>query len=249
MNRATFPAKTVSRVGRLPRQICPALKILAGVNLIHVPYRGGVTGLPDLLAGQVNVAPQRDLRGRGRGTGSRESCPNVWAYSDDGVAPGAPSCCMDCSEVGVVDWIGNTSPNSSRWGPADGARMTLAASLASLASSILTLISRRRRTRASPISPAPTNISVVLRSLKLPNSCRTVRRTSLPYGSMASIPCRIPAATNFNVVLSEIGSRRNLRKSSWPWTTVASIPRQTRTVTGIAVTALSNCVRRLAASD
>jgi Tripartite tricarboxylate transporter family receptor len=79
MNRATFPAKTVSRVDRLPRHICPAVQVLAGVNLIHVPYRGGVTGLPDLLAGQVNAAPQRDLRARGRGTGSRETCPNVWA--------------------------------------------------------------------------------------------------------------------------------------------------------------------------
>jgi hypothetical protein len=27
----------------------------------------------------TDVPPQRSLRGRGRGTGSRETCPNVWA--------------------------------------------------------------------------------------------------------------------------------------------------------------------------
>ncbi len=74
---------------------------------------------------------------------------------------------------------------------------------------------------------------------------RTVRTTSSPCGSIASIRWRIPAATNvnINVVLREIGvpsSRRNARKSSWPWTTVASIRRQNRAATGTAVTALSN---------
>jgi tripartite-type tricarboxylate transporter receptor subunit TctC len=29
--------------------------MMAGVNLIHVPYRGGGAALPDLLAGQVQV--------------------------------------------------------------------------------------------------------------------------------------------------------------------------------------------------
>jgi len=118
----------------------------------------------------TDVPPQRSLRGRGRGTGSRNACPNVWAWSEDGVAPGASSWSTDCSEVRFVGWIGSASPNSSRWRLADGAGMTpFAASLASLASSILRLISRRRRMRASPISPAATNISVVLRGLKLPN--------------------------------------------------------------------------------
>jgi tripartite-type tricarboxylate transporter receptor subunit TctC len=31
-------------------------KMMAGVNLIHVPYRGGGAALPDLLAGQVGHA-------------------------------------------------------------------------------------------------------------------------------------------------------------------------------------------------
>jgi tripartite-type tricarboxylate transporter receptor subunit TctC len=31
------------------------LKMLAGVNLVHVPYRGGAAALADLIGGQVQV--------------------------------------------------------------------------------------------------------------------------------------------------------------------------------------------------
>src|SRR5262249_56350296 len=30
-------------------------KMMAGVDMVHVPYRGGGAGLPDLLGGQVQV--------------------------------------------------------------------------------------------------------------------------------------------------------------------------------------------------
>ena len=81
INRATyvmavnpsFPAKTVPEFiayakanqgkinmasagnGSTPHLAGELFKIMAGVNLIHVPYRGGGTALPDLLAGQVQV--------------------------------------------------------------------------------------------------------------------------------------------------------------------------------------------------
>jgi tripartite-type tricarboxylate transporter receptor subunit TctC len=80
-NRATyvmavhpsFPAKTVPEFiayakvnagkinmasagnGSTPHVAGELFKMMAGVNLIHVPYRGGGTALPDLLAGQVQV--------------------------------------------------------------------------------------------------------------------------------------------------------------------------------------------------
>jgi hypothetical protein len=62
------------------------------------------------------------------------------------------------------------SPNSIFWGLSDGAgRASIAASLASLESSLLTLISSKRRMRAIPTNPATTKVSVLCR-LKLPSS-------------------------------------------------------------------------------
>jgi tripartite-type tricarboxylate transporter receptor subunit TctC len=31
-------------------------KMLAGVNMIHVPYRGGASAMTDLMGGQIQVA-------------------------------------------------------------------------------------------------------------------------------------------------------------------------------------------------
>jgi len=110
----------------------------------------------------TDVPPQRSLRGRGRDTGSRNACPNVWAWSEDGVAPGTSSWSTDCNKIEPVGWVEDASPNSIFCEFGGGAGVVpVAASLASLASSILTLISRRmRRTRASPTTPATTNASV-----------------------------------------------------------------------------------------
>jgi tripartite-type tricarboxylate transporter receptor subunit TctC len=69
----SFPAKTVPEfiayakanpgkinmasagIGSPPHMAGELFKMMAGVNLIHVPYRGGGAALPDLLAGQVQV--------------------------------------------------------------------------------------------------------------------------------------------------------------------------------------------------
>jgi tripartite-type tricarboxylate transporter receptor subunit TctC len=69
----SFPAKTVPEFiayakanagkinmasagnGSTPHVAGELFKMMAGVNLIHVPYRGGGTAYPDLLAGQVQV--------------------------------------------------------------------------------------------------------------------------------------------------------------------------------------------------
>jgi tripartite-type tricarboxylate transporter receptor subunit TctC len=55
----SFPAKTVNMasagIGSPPHMAGELFKMMAGVNLIHVPYRGGGAALPDLLAGQVQV--------------------------------------------------------------------------------------------------------------------------------------------------------------------------------------------------
>jgi len=50
----------------------------------------------------VQVPPQRGLRGRGRGTGSRKACPSVWTSSEDGVARGTPDRSADCNEIEPV---------------------------------------------------------------------------------------------------------------------------------------------------
>jgi tripartite-type tricarboxylate transporter receptor subunit TctC len=42
-------------IGSPPHMAGELFKMMAGVNLIHVPYRGGGAALPDLLAGQVQV--------------------------------------------------------------------------------------------------------------------------------------------------------------------------------------------------
>jgi hypothetical protein len=46
--------------------------------------------------------PQRGLRGRGRGTGSRKACPSVWTSFEDGVARGTPDRSADCNEIEPV---------------------------------------------------------------------------------------------------------------------------------------------------
>jgi hypothetical protein len=52
-------------------------KMLAGVNLVHVPYRGAGPALPDLISGQVQV--MFVARTRGGPTGFRGSVPSVRA--------------------------------------------------------------------------------------------------------------------------------------------------------------------------
>jgi hypothetical protein len=51
---------------------------------------------------EVAGPPQRGLRGRGRGTGSRKACPSVWTSSEDGVARGTPDRSADCNEIEPV---------------------------------------------------------------------------------------------------------------------------------------------------
>jgi hypothetical protein len=55
---------------------------------------------------------QRCLRGRGRGTGSRETWPNVWAPSENGVAPAVPDRFAASKEMGLPGSMANLSENS-----------------------------------------------------------------------------------------------------------------------------------------
>jgi tripartite-type tricarboxylate transporter receptor subunit TctC len=69
----SFPAKTVpefinyakanpgkinfasSGVGSPPHLCVELFKMMTGVNMVHVPYRGDIPAITDLLAGQVQV--------------------------------------------------------------------------------------------------------------------------------------------------------------------------------------------------
>src|SRR5436190_14526038 len=42
-------------VGSMPQLVLEAIKLRAGIDLVHVPYRGGAPALNDLIAGQVDV--------------------------------------------------------------------------------------------------------------------------------------------------------------------------------------------------
>src|SRR5262245_11665543 len=53
MPRSTRAKSTWARVATERQAIC--LKMMAGVNMIHVPYRGEALALTDLLGGQVQV--------------------------------------------------------------------------------------------------------------------------------------------------------------------------------------------------
>src|SRR5262245_26151818 len=53
-----IPAKSIMRrQASGPRNMSPGelFKVMAGVNLVHVPYRGAAPALTDLIAGQVQV--------------------------------------------------------------------------------------------------------------------------------------------------------------------------------------------------
>ena len=69
----SFPAKTVPEfiayakanpgkiniasagIGTAPHMAGELFKMMAGVDMVHVPYRGGAPALTDLLGGQVQV--------------------------------------------------------------------------------------------------------------------------------------------------------------------------------------------------
>jgi len=42
-------------IGSLPHLAGELFKTMAGINIVHVPYRGDVSALTDLLSGQVHV--------------------------------------------------------------------------------------------------------------------------------------------------------------------------------------------------
>ena len=41
--------------GTMPHMCGELFKVMTGVNMVHVPYRGGAPALTDLIAGQVQV--------------------------------------------------------------------------------------------------------------------------------------------------------------------------------------------------
>ena len=44
-----------SGLGTLTQMICESVNLVAGIDMLHVPYRGGAESLTDFLAGQVQV--------------------------------------------------------------------------------------------------------------------------------------------------------------------------------------------------
>ena len=74
-------------IGSAPHMYWELFRSLSGVDMLHVPYRGGGPALTDLLGGQVQIpsGPQRprlDMSGR-------ESCA-LWRLP----AQHAPRCCL-----------------------------------------------------------------------------------------------------------------------------------------------------------
>ena len=93
------------------QQLCGELfKSMAGINMIHVPYKGGTAPLTDLLGGQIDVMVDTNTvstpqikAGKIRGLG--ESADKPWP----GV-PGVPPIAQTLPGYNVIGWTGIAAP-------------------------------------------------------------------------------------------------------------------------------------------
>jgi len=136
--------------GTTPHLAGELFQMMAGVSIVHVPYRGGGAGLADLVAGRVQLMFDNVLTAKGFIRDGRLRALAVTSLNESPVLPGIPPLASVVPGYAVTGWYGLGAPKATPAGTIAALNKAANASLAEP-----TIVNRIRELGAEPMIMSP----------------------------------------------------------------------------------------------